>query len=174
MPPEVLSQVGTSQKCIVGTNLLYTPSTNFHGTNVMAYVITDGNGGSATGLVTVVVTPVNDAPVAIDDSDTTPEDMPVTVSVLTNDFDVDGDSLTITNAVTTNGTVTFTGTNVTYTWDFGDGSAAYGASTVHTYTEVGEYSVTVTATNSAGSVQDTLIVIVAAPPRLTYLPLIRK
>jgi uncharacterized repeat protein (TIGR01451 family) len=100
---------------IVGTNLLYTPSTNFHGTNVMAYVITDGNGGSATGLVTVVVTPVNDLPVAIDDAASTPEDVPVTISVLTNDFDVDGDTLTITNATSTNGTVSIVGTNLLYT-----------------------------------------------------------
>ncbi|MCX6894919.1 MAG: hypothetical protein NTZ16_05335, partial [Verrucomicrobia bacterium] len=39
---------------IVATNVLYTPETNFNGTNVFSYVITDGS-LFATGQVTVVV-----------------------------------------------------------------------------------------------------------------------
>ncbi len=39
---------------------------------------------------------LNDGPVAIDDSATTPEGTPVTVAVLSNDSDPDGDPLTVT------------------------------------------------------------------------------
>ncbi|MEO0762975.1 MAG: Ig-like domain-containing protein, partial [Pseudomonadota bacterium] len=40
-------------------------------------------------------TPPNQAPVAVDDAASTPEDMPVTVAVLSNDTDPDGDALTV-------------------------------------------------------------------------------
>ncbi|MEF1183006.1 Ig-like domain-containing protein, partial [Vibrio campbellii] len=48
--------------------------------------------------VTVTVNPINDAPVANDDNVVTDEDTPVTIDVLPNDTDVDGDTLTIVNA----------------------------------------------------------------------------
>ncbi len=55
-----------------------------------SYTISDGNGGSDSGVVSITVTPVNDAPVAYDDSATTSEDTAVTVAVSANDTDVDG------------------------------------------------------------------------------------
>src|SRR5207247_2988360 len=58
------------------------------------------------------VTPLNDAPVARDDTATTPENTPVTIAPLANDSDVNGDLLTLTDAVTTNGTVSIVGTNL--------------------------------------------------------------
>ena len=60
---------------------------------------------------TVTVTPVNDAPVAVDDAAATDEDTAVVIPVLGNDTDVDGDALTVTGATNgTNGTVTTNGT----------------------------------------------------------------
>ncbi|GJD94845.1 Ig-like domain-containing protein [Methylobacterium iners] len=44
--------------------LTYTPNPNFHGTDTITYAILDGNGGTATASVTVVVNPVNDTPTA--------------------------------------------------------------------------------------------------------------
>ncbi|MGH1459803.1 MAG: Ig-like domain-containing protein, partial [Paracoccaceae bacterium] len=41
---------------------------------------------------------MNDPPVAEDDAATTDEDTPVTIDVLGNDTDVDGDPLTVTEA----------------------------------------------------------------------------
>ena len=53
--------------------------------------------GTDTATVAISVTPVNDPPVAADDSYSTDEDTPLTVpapGVLGNDTDVDGDTLT--------------------------------------------------------------------------------
>ncbi|MEQ6117880.1 cadherin-like domain-containing protein, partial [Reichenbachiella sp. MALMAid0571] len=44
-------------------------------------------------------------PVAVDDTETTDEEVPVTVVVLDNDSDADGDSLTVTEAASDDGTV---------------------------------------------------------------------
>lgn len=40
-----------------GSGILFTPSTGFSGTTTFAYTISDGNGGTANGEVTVTVTP---------------------------------------------------------------------------------------------------------------------
>ena len=45
--------------------------------------------------MTVTVTAVNDAPMAVDDSDAISEDGSSTVDVLANDSDVDGDTLSV-------------------------------------------------------------------------------
>lgn len=41
----------------------YTPNRNFSGTDTFNYTVSDGQGGTATATVSVVVEPVNDAPV---------------------------------------------------------------------------------------------------------------
>jgi hypothetical protein len=54
--------------------------------------------------------------VAVDDAANTAEDVPVTINALTNDSDVDGDTLTITSVTATNGTAAIVGgTNVLFT-----------------------------------------------------------
>ncbi|HXF88666.1 MAG TPA: cadherin-like domain-containing protein, partial [Xanthobacteraceae bacterium] len=87
--------------------LNYTPNADFFGLDTITYVVSDGNGGSDTGEVAVTVNPVNDAPVAVDDTATTNEDTPVIIDVLGNDIDVDGDTLLIDGTPTAlNGIVT--------------------------------------------------------------------
>jgi CshA-type fibril repeat protein len=85
--------------------LLYAPNANFNGVDTISYSISDGNGGTDTASVTVIVSPANDAPVARDDAASTAENTPVTVTVLANDVDVDGDPLTVTSAAAANGSV---------------------------------------------------------------------
>ena len=51
--------------------------------------------GSSSTL-TLGVTPVNDPPVAGNDAASTAINTPVTINVLANDHDVDGDTLTLT------------------------------------------------------------------------------
>ena len=48
---------------ISGTNVIYTPAPNWNGTDSFTYTVTDNVDGTSTAMVTVTVTPVNDAPV---------------------------------------------------------------------------------------------------------------
>ncbi|MBE3883931.1 tandem-95 repeat protein, partial [Vibrio parahaemolyticus] len=75
-------------------SVTYTPNDNYHGIDSFTYIVTSG-GVSESAIVEVNVTPANDAPVAKDDIATTQEDTAVTIDVLPNDTDVDGDKLSI-------------------------------------------------------------------------------
>ncbi len=80
-----------------------TPAANFNGTVTCSYTAADGNGETAAAQLTVTVSPVNDDPAAAADGATTPEDVPVTVDVLANDTDIDGDVLSVNMASCNNG-----------------------------------------------------------------------
>src|SRR5204862_525004 len=144
---------------VVGTNLLFIPATNFNGTATVSYAISDGHGGTASANVTITVTPVNDPPVAVNDLATTPEDTAVSIPVLVNDSDVDGDALTITAASATNGTVSIVGTNLVFppaTNFNGVVTLSYTISDGHGGTASASVSVTVTPdTTPLLSVNDT-------------------
>jgi len=74
---------------------LYTPPADFNGTDTFTYDATDGIAVSNLATVTITVNAVNDTPVAVDDTASTPFDTPVDIDVLANDIDVDGDVLTV-------------------------------------------------------------------------------
>ena len=130
-----------------GSDVTYTPDADFNGTDSFDYTISDGNGGTNTATVTVTVNAVNDDPVASDDSATTDEDTAVTIDVLTNDSDVDGDSLTIDSVTDpANGSVVNNGSDVTYTPDagfFGTDSFDYTISDGNGSTDTATVTVTV-------------------------------
>jgi hypothetical protein len=64
------------------------------------------------------------------------------------------------------------GTNVSYTWDFGDGQSASGPLVSHTYAAAGTYTATVTAVNPISSEQAETVVIVEASDYILYLPVV--
>jgi hypothetical protein len=136
-----------------GGSVTYTPNANFNGSDSFTYTLSDGNGGTAIATVNVTVTPVNDAPIANDDSAATNEDSPVTVNAIANDSDVEGDVLVV-SAVTqgANGTVTFAGGSVTYTPNAsfnGSDSFTYTVSDGNGGTAAATVNVTVNADNDA-------------------------
>ena len=73
---------------IVDGKIVYTPSTNWNGTDEFIYTIKDGDGELAAAMVTVTVTPVNDQPSGGNDTAETDEDTEVMINVTVND-DID-------------------------------------------------------------------------------------
>ena len=135
-----------------GTRLEYTPNSGFSGTDSFEYMIEDGTGLTHTATVTVTVNPINDPPIAVNDSYSTSEDTVLTVdgnvldSILDNDSDLDGDTLTVnttpvtsvsngTLVLNSNGTFTYTpnadfnGTD-SFVYEVSDGNGATDTATV--------------------------------------------
>ncbi len=117
------SDGSTSVDPVTGA-ITYTPDPDFHGTDSFSYQVCDDGSPVLcdTATVDILVLPVNDPPVANDDTATTDEDTPVTIDVVANDTDVDGNldptSVTVTSGPA-NGSVAVdpvTG-EVTYTPD---------------------------------------------------------
>ena len=124
--------------------------------------VSDGSVNSNTAVSSITVTPVNDAPVASNDSFTVAEDGSISVNVLSNDSDVDGDNLTITQvngqaitnggpAVTVvNGSVALVGGQLVFT-----PSANYHGPASFTYTITdGTVSATATVSGTVTPVND--------------------
>jgi hypothetical protein len=74
--------------------ITFTPDPDYTGPVTFPYVVTDGTATDEANEV-IDVTPVNDPPVAVDDSYTVPEDGTVTLTPLNLDTDLDGDMLSI-------------------------------------------------------------------------------
>lgn len=125
-------------------SVTYQPKANFNGTDAFSYTVSDGKGSSDTATVTVTVSAVNDGPDAIDDRANTTSTKSVTIPVLANDADIDGDPLTVTAVGTpaggtatlnSDGTVTytpqsgFTGTD-SFPYTITDGQGAEDSATV--------------------------------------------
>ena len=107
---------GSSTPSIVGTTLCvtYTPNPNFNGNDSVCIVVCD-NGSPVlcdTTKIKITVTPVNDPPVANNDTYNTNENQTLNVAtpgILSNDSDpIDGTAVTVTGLVgtPTGGTVT--------------------------------------------------------------------
>jgi len=96
--------------------LVYMPDPDYYGEDRFVFTCSDGQIDSFPATVSIVVNPVNDAPVVTSDMATTDEDTPVSIAVLENDHDVDGDPLSV-NLVSAplHGTATVEGERIRYT-----------------------------------------------------------
>ena len=95
-----------------------TPTEGDTGSEITITVTDDGDGAlTATQTFTIVVTLVNDAPIAVADTATVLEDAAATsIDVLANDTDEEGDPLTLVSVTTSGtGTVTINGALLEYT-----------------------------------------------------------
>jgi hypothetical protein len=132
----------------------------------------------AVGVYTATVIAISDTDALMATTVVTVGDAPITGLVLINDSPT-----TLGNITTLTATVT-AGSNVTYTWDLGDGSATFttnagnGAVVGHTYPVVGEYTAVLTASNSVSVLTATTTVFVQEPSELPeyllYLPLVTR
>jgi hypothetical protein len=169
--PLTVSAIGTplhGTATTDGQTIIYTPTPSFVGVDSFTYTILDGRGGAATATVTITVSGPpgsNQAPTAGNDSATTGLNAPVTIDVLANDADPDGDPLTITIATPpSNGTAVVVDGKVVYTPNSGiSGTDSF------TYT---------VADGKGGAATATVIVTVTDQPgggaNSLYLPLIQR
>lgn len=101
---------------IIGDQLEYIPNPDFFGEDEVLYETTNESGLSSSASLFVTVSPLNDAPEPQDDMATTGYETPVTLNVLDNDTDPDGDELSVVSATAQNGAVDFDANGVvTYT-----------------------------------------------------------
>ncbi|MHC4500463.1 MAG: Ig-like domain-containing protein, partial [Planctomycetota bacterium] len=73
----------------------YTPPEGFVGEDSFAYTTSDGQSGVSSESATVTITVTNALPTVLDDTAGTELDTAVTIDVLGNDFDPDGDPLSV-------------------------------------------------------------------------------
>lgn len=159
-------------------NVVFTPNANYNGAASFSYTVSDGNGGTTTASVSLTVTPVNDAPVANNNSFGATEDTAITLTaaqLLGNDSDVDGNPLSLTgvsNAV--NGTVAINGAgNVVFTpaanyfgaasfqYSIADGQGGFATATVNlTVAPVNDKPIVVN--DSFSGSEDTPVLLTAA------------
>jgi DNA/RNA endonuclease G (NUC1) len=135
---------------IVGGKAVYTPQENYFGSDSFTYTVSDG-AKTAEGTVSVAINSVNDNPVAASDSAATNEDVPVTIDVVLNDTDVDGDALTLTGVGTPiNGTVSVVGGKAVFSPAanyHGIGTFSYMVSDNHGGTSSAVVTVTINSVN---------------------------
>jgi large repetitive protein len=94
-------------------NLTYTPNANYHGSDSFSFTVADGIDASTPATVSITVSPVNDAPTATAQSVTVAEDGSVAITLTGSDIDLD--TLSYTAGSATNGTLSGTAPNLTYT-----------------------------------------------------------
>ncbi|MFN5705694.1 MAG: Ig-like domain-containing protein, partial [bacterium] len=105
----------------------YTPNANISGNDTLTYKVCDNGTPSLcdTATLIITITPVNDAPVAVNDFVTLSNSItPKAVNVHVNDFDIDGtiDSTTVSIVSTTKfGTAILNSSNGYITYDANDG-----------------------------------------------------
>ncbi|WP_346320070.1 Ig-like domain-containing protein, partial [Chitinophaga sp. YIM B06452] len=109
----------------------YQPSPDFSGADSFMYIIADQGGLRDTAVATITVSPLNDAPVALDDAYFVKEGASVANNLLTNDADLDNDTLLVSVAQpTANGSITLNP----------DGSFTYTPNTGFTGTDFALYA----------------------------------
>ncbi|MCX5742749.1 MAG: Ig-like domain-containing protein [Proteobacteria bacterium] len=151
----VTAATGTNGTVTVAAGTVtYEPPKDFFGTMTITYTVSDGL-ATDTADVTVTVTPVDDPPVAVDDTATTAEDITLVIpfaTLLANDTDVDGPTPTITATSTASHlTATVGATAITVVPDqdfFGTGGFDY-TMTAGTLSTTAHVTVTITPVNDA-------------------------
>ncbi len=171
-----------------GGSFTYLPDPAFFGSETFTYTVVDGNGGTASAGVTITVVAQPDDPVAGADAYTTAQSTDLTVSapgVLVNDYDEDGDGLTVVTSVVvgpTNGLALlqsdgsfvytpdplFVGTD-TFTYRIGDGTGrtSDGLVTITVDSTVSSATLYLQPTGPSANVWD---ISAAAPPAATPVP----
>ena len=148
---EILSGPTHGQVSLSGLVVTYTPDANYNGPDSFTYKVSDGELESDTATVSITVTPVNDAPVANDMTETTAEDIAKAITL--NVSDIDGDTLTAEIlSGPSHGQVSVSGLDVIYLPDAdynGPDSFTYRVSDGELWSDSATVNITITPVNDA-------------------------
>lgn len=98
--------------------VIYTPNTNFTGSDIFTFEANDGVDSSDPAQVNITVLPINGKPLAFTQSVETPQETPI--NIFLSGRDIDGDEFTYTILINpNNGVLTGRAPNLTYHPNFG-------------------------------------------------------
>jgi PKD repeat protein len=157
----------------IATNTLITFTNQSTGTDI-SYSWDFGDGGSSSDLnpshtytqantYTVTLTVDNAASSDSSSSLLKVMDLPVADFMAVSEVEA-GTAVLFTNLST--------GTDISYTWDFDDGSSSTETDPTHTFTTPGTYTVTLTVENALGMAVDTAVIQVIPASSTLYLPFV--
>ncbi|MBT8195810.1 MAG: tandem-95 repeat protein, partial [Bacteroidia bacterium] len=140
---QIISQSNLGEQVLINpdSTILYIPPFGFLGLDSFAYEVCDPHTPTLcdTAWVYITVNPfVNDPPIAVNDTITTEQDVPVSFDVLLNDIEPELQNLIFNSIITnpTNGTlINYGDGNITYT-----PNPAYNGPDIFTYSVCDDYS----------------------------------
>ncbi|WP_075591242.1 Ig-like domain-containing protein, partial [Labilibacter marinus] len=145
---------GTASVDEINKVIIYSPNDDYNGMDEFVYTLCDAEGGcSEEQSVTIIITAVNDAPVAEDDVSIATGGIPRSISVVDNDIDIDG-NLDITSI-----NVTTPPINGTFTVESINGEIIYTANSDFAGTDILVYSIC----DTNGACDEATVTITVAP-----------
>ncbi len=169
------SAIENTPVVITGENFIDTPSIRLGETWLIS--VTQVSSTTLNAVVPGGIIP-GTYDLSLYNGDCQPVELPdaFTIDVPISGLTAESDSPTLIGETTSFTASIAAGTNVIFTWDFGDGSdLAYGENAIHSYAQPGTYTVTVTASNASGSQQVTLeVTVMASLTKTIYMPLLLR
>lgn len=167
VPVDVLA-IDCPQTVDAGQSATFTATVNEDATTPVEYRWDFGDGNTATGLLathtfanpgtyTVQFTASNRG--STDTETCTVNVVPPPVPAEVVSISANPQTFEVCEPVTVTFNANVTGdTPITYSWDFGDGTTGTGPNPTHTYTTAGNYTVSLTVSNEAGSDTETITI----------------
>lgn len=170
---ELMSNVSHGQVVLNGNKFTYTPSADYNGSDSFTYRVYDGQVNSQVATVSLTISPVNDAPVAVNLAGVTSEDTALNLTLLGA---TDRDQGTVLTYSVVNGpsqgVLTGSGANLTYLPNAnvtGSDSFTFKASDGSLDSNVVTYSITITPVNDVPVANPQTVAVVEDTPKAITL-----